>query len=273
MSLLQTDVLVALLVTAMSLIVTMAAEMLWPRRTTSTPVAWRWSNNLALALLTWYVSRTAGLAIVLALARWTQLEQVGLFQQFDAGFWLPLLTLTTVLQFCTYLVHVASHHIPWLWRLHAVHHSDVDVDISTSYRHHPLEPLVSLPLLTPLVLALGISPAVALTHQAIIIFLTIFSHANTRLPQGLDRILRLVVVTPDFHRVHHSSEQRYTNSNYGNQVPWFDYLFGTAKQRSFEQQEHFPLGLEYDREPEATRLDRMLLSPFTSRVDTARRQT
>jgi len=265
------DALIALIITTVSLTITMAAEMVWPRRRASAPAGWRWCNNFGLALLTWFVSRAAGLALLLFLARWTQLEQIGLFQRFDAGFWLPLLTLTTLFQLCTYLFHLAFHHIPWLWRLHAVHHSDVDVDISTSYRHHPLEPLVSLPVLAPLVMALGIAPQVALAHQVFIIFVTVFSHTNVRLPQSIDRVLRRVVVTPDFHRVHHSRERDYTNSNYGNQLPWFDYLFGTAKCRPYDEQEHCPLGLEYDREPGATRLDRMLASPFRARPVSDRR--
>ena len=244
--------LIAAIIAGASLTITIAAEMLWPRRSPSAPVAWRWGNNLGLA----------NVVLILLLADWTTVHRLGLFHQFSSGFWLPLLTLFVTLQFITYLTHIAFHRIPWLWRLHAIHHSDVDVDISTNLRHHPLEPLVFMPVLLTVVTLLGVSFEVALTYQIIGIFLNTFAHTNVRLPPKLDRILNKVLVTPDFHRVHHSSERTYTNSNYGNIVPWFDYLFGTAKSRRFEEHESFELGLEYGRDGASNRVDRMLMAPL-----------
>ena len=104
------------------------------------------------------------------------------------------------------------------------------------------------------------------------ITMTLFSHSNVHLPQGLDRVLRKVILTPDFHRMHHSSEPRFTDSNYGSMVPWFDYLFGTATNRPFEEQADMELGLEYLRQPRDSRLDRMVLLPFTWRRSASARQ-
>ena len=260
----------AIIITAAALTLAIAAEMYRPRRELSAPLGWRWGHNLTLAVLTWYVSHVASLAFILFLARWTQIHQFGLFHDYQGSLWLPLLVMLLVTQFISYVTHLLFHHVPWLWAVHAVHHSDVDVDVSTSFRHHPFEPLVFLPLLTPIVLLLGVPPAAVLGYKIVDIFLTIFSHSNVRLPRGLESTLSRFIVTPDFHRVHHSSESQFTNSNYGNIVPWFDYLFGTARKRDFDSHERFELGLEYARDRRSGRLDRLLLAPF-SRRSTERR--
>jgi len=252
----------ALIITVAALTIAMAAEALWPRRALQSSLSWRWSNNLALALITWYVVHLCNFALVLALTNYTAIHGLGLFHHVDAGFWLPLFTLLVVAELFNYLTHVIFHNVRWLWPLHAVHHSDTDVDISTSYRHHPVEALVFLPLLTPAILVLGVSAEAAFTYQTIHIALTVFSHSNVRLPPLVDRYLRLVIVTPDYHRIHHSSEMYFTNSNYGSIVPWFDYLFGTAKTRDFKDHETMELGLQYNREKSANRVDKMILSPL-----------
>jgi sterol desaturase/sphingolipid hydroxylase (fatty acid hydroxylase superfamily) len=260
--LIDQGMLLALIMTASSLAVWMAGEMFWPRRTLTQPLIWRWSNNLSLAITTGFLSHLATGLMVLAVSQSAALLRIGLFSDQQDAFWLPLLVLLALSQLISYLSHILFHHIRWLWAMHAVHHSDVDVDISTSYRHHPLEPLVFMPIVLPLILFLSVPIAAALTHQAIYIFLSVFSHSNVRLPQKLDSVLRLFVVTPDFHRVHHSSDVEFTNSNYGSIVPWYDYLFGTAKRWDFDEHEHRRLGLEYRREQSDSRLDKMLLAPL-----------
>jgi len=134
----------------------------------------------------------------------------------------------------------------------------VDVDVSTSYRHHPLEPLVFLPIVSPLIILLGIGVGATLAFAVIRISLTIFSHSNISVPESVDRVLNTVIVTPDYHRVHHSRELPYTNSNYGSIVPWFDYLFGTARVREFDSHGEFDLGLDQGRSREDNRVDRMI---------------
>jgi sterol desaturase/sphingolipid hydroxylase (fatty acid hydroxylase superfamily) len=252
------------LFTLCALILCMVLEALFPRRSLRQPLLWRWGNNFSLALVTWYTSVVASSLFVVYAAQFTNSLGFGLLPALNAGPLLSFTILLLVVQLSSYVIHIAFHKIPLLWPLHAIHHSDVEIDISTSYRHHPLEPLVSLPLMVPLVLLLGAPVEVAVTYKALEIFMAVFNHSNLRLPAWLDRILRLVLVTPDFHRLHHCSQRQFTDSNYGGVVPWFDYLFGTASNRPYAEQESMELGLEYQREPADSRLDRMILAPFTA---------
>jgi sterol desaturase/sphingolipid hydroxylase (fatty acid hydroxylase superfamily) len=246
-----------------------AIAMLWeaaiPRRALQQRIIWRWSNNFALSLLSYFITTFASVAFVLWLSRWTQINQLGLFQSVQTPAPVEFLVLLLVSQFLNYLIHIAFHRYSWLWPIHAVHHSDVDVDVTTSYRHHPLEALVSLPVISPLILLLGVPVNVAVTFKVFEISATLFSHSNIRIPEALEKYLRLIILTPDFHRLHHCAEVRHTNSNYGSLLPWFDYLFGTASSRPYHEQENMKLGLDYLREPMDGRLDRLLWEPVLVR--------
>lgn len=239
----------------------MLGESLMPRRELQQGLLWRWTNNLSLCLISRSLTMVVGVAYIMLLSHWVELREIGLFQSVQAPALIQFLVLLLVSQFMSYWVHVAFHKFRWLWPIHAVHHSDVDVDVTTSYRHHPLESLISLPLITPIILLLGIPPEVAVTFKLFEISATLFSHSNIRIPQALEKYLCFVILTPDFHRLHHCSESRYTNSNYGSLLPWFDYLFNTASSRPYDDQEHMELGLEYLREPRDGRLDRLLWEP------------
>ena len=242
----------------------MVLESIIPRRSMRQSILWRWTNNFSLALLTWYIGMVASTLAVFYLVPLLGAPGFGLLPALGAGPVMSFLILLVVVQFVNYLFHRAFHKFPVLWRLHSVHHADVDVDVSTTYRHHPLEQLVSLPVFVPLVLLLGAPVQVAVTYKLMEIALTLLTHSNLKLPATLDKVLRPVVVTPDFHRLHHCADPRYTNSNYGGLVPWFDYLFGTASNRAYADQETMELGLEYRREQTDSRLDRMVLAPFTA---------
>ena len=130
------------------------------------------------------------------------------------------------------------------------------------YRHHPLEPLVGLLLVAPAIVTLGVPLEVAVGYKLFEVAVTLFSHSNIRLPEVLDRQMRRIILTPDFHRLHHCAEPKYTNSKYGSVVPWVDYLFGTASARPYPEQESMTLGLEYLREPGDGRLDCLLAAPL-----------
>ena len=245
--------------------IAMLGESVLPRRTLQQGIVWRWANNFALSLLTNIITVAASVAFVLWLSRWTQINEFGLFQAVHAPAVVVFLVLLLVAQLLSYLIHIAFHHYAWLWPIHAVHHTDVDVDVTTSYRHHPLEALISLPLVSPLILLLGIPPGVAIAYKCFEIGVTLFSHSNIRIPEALEKVLRGVLVTPDFHRLHHCAEMRYTNSNYGSLIPWFDYLFGTASSRAYSVQDTMKVGLDYLREPRDGRLDRLLWEPVLVR--------
>ncbi len=251
------------LVTFVSLASFMLLEALLPRRKLQGSLLWRWGNNFSLALLTWFLSATASALITAGIAQLSAAADFGVLRALGAGPVAAFAVLLFAVQFLNYGVHIAFHKIPFLWPLHAVHHTDIDVDVSTSYRHHPLEPLVSLPLFVPLVLVLGPPVGVAVAYKLFEIAMTVFTHSNVRLPAALDRVLRLVLVTPDFHRLHHCSERKFTDSNYGGVLTCFDYVFRTASDRPAAQQESMELGLEYRREAVDARLDRMLVAPFT----------
>ena len=244
-----------------ALTVAMLWESLAPRRALEGSIVWRWANNFSLSLLSWYVTTVVSTMYVLWLAGWSQINHFGLYQSVSAPFLVMFFTLLLVSQLLSYLVHIAFHKIDWLWPIHAVHHTDVDVDVTTSYRHHPLEALVSLPVIAPIILLLGTPIEVVAVYKIFEITFTIFSHSNIRIPEGLEKYLSRIILTPDFHRLHHCVEERYTNSNYGSLVPWYDYLFGTASSKPYKEQETMELGLEYLREPRDSRLDRLIWAP------------
>ena len=248
-----------------ALVAAMLLEAFAPRRTLESGLAWRWVNNFSLGLVTWYLTTVITALFLVWLARRTEINQYGLFQHLDTHWLVPFIVLLTVSQLINYALHIAFHKVSWLWPIHAVHHLDTDVDVSTSYRTHPLELLVTLPVVAPLILLLGIPAEAALAYQLFHAAVNVFSHSNLYLPSWLDSPLRKVIVTPDFHRLHHCSDRRYTDSNFGTSVPWFDYLFGTATWRPPEQQLTMKLGLEYLRAPGDSRIDRLLVLPFTWR--------
>ncbi len=247
--------------TAIIFAVFMAWEALAPRRALSQNMVWRWMNNFTLSALTWYISVVLGTWFLLWLAGQVTALNIGLLQQSGASMVTIFFVFLLLTQFVSYWLHRAFHHYSWLWPIHAVHHSDVDVDISTSYRHHPLEPLIGLPIAGPVVLILGAPMEVVAAYRLFEVAATVFSHSNIRIPQGLEKVLRWLILTPDFHRLHHCSQPHFTNSNYGSLVPWFDYLLGTARQRPYAEQETMELGLEYLRSPRDGRVDQLLLIP------------
>lgn len=232
-----------------------------PRRVLQGRLMWRWTNNFSLSLVGGYTSVVASTLYLMWLASWTQINHYGLFQAVQAPNAVIFFTLLAVSQFLSYLIHIAFHKIDWLWPLHAVHHSDIDVDVATSYRHHPLEALVIIPFITPVILLLGIPMEVVASYKVFEVAFTVFSHSNIRIPEQLEKYLRRIILTPDFHRLHHCSDGRFTNSNYGSLIPWYDYLFGTASSKPYKEQESMELGLEYLREPRDSRLDRLIWAP------------
>jgi sterol desaturase/sphingolipid hydroxylase (fatty acid hydroxylase superfamily) len=177
-----------------------------------------------------------------------------------------------VLEGLRWFVHWLFHRVPLLWSFHAVHHADTEVDISTSFRHHPGEPLISaLPVLCVMVL-LGASTESLVLYRALDLTWTVWAHTNVSLPARLERALQWVVVTPDFHRAHHFAEQRFTDSHYGSISPWFDYFFKTYTPITSERQASAPLGLDTVTPGEQT-VWGMLLSPLHRRRLRGKRQT
>ena len=176
--------------------------------------------------------------------------------------WVGVVSSVVVLDLAIYLQHVLFHAVPSLWRLHRMHHADLEFDVSTGLRFHPIEILLSMVIKFIVVAALG-APAVAvLIFEVLLNATSMFNHGNVRIPTGLDRMLRWIVVTPDMHRVHHSILSRETNSNFGFNLPWWDRLFGTYRAQPTAGHDGMTIGIEQFREPRELGLDRMLLQPF-----------
>jgi sterol desaturase/sphingolipid hydroxylase (fatty acid hydroxylase superfamily) len=233
-----------------------------PRRRRAFDRGARWPHNLALLALDAALLRIVapGLAVAVALAG--EAAGWGLIPQLGLPGWAGILLAVVLLDLAVYFQHVVFHAVPALWRLHRVHHSDVDFDVTTATRFHPVEMLLSMGIKVAAVAALG-APAVAvLAFEVLLNAAAVFNHANARLPDGLDRWMRRLVVTPDMHRVHHSIVRAERNSNFGFNVPWWDRLFGTYRAQPAGGHEAMTLGDPGFRTRADLRLDRLLAQPL-----------
>lgn len=244
------------------LVVAVLAESAFPRRGEPKRLGYRWANNLGLWILDQInVGWVAAFAAV-CVAWWTEGKNIGLIGSYDLSFWPCLLLAILTFELIAYFFHRALHTVPWLWRIHMVHHSDTDVDFTTTFRSHPLELLTIAPVMVAIVVLLGFPAIVMVAYLLLRQTINIFAHSNIKIPEPMDRILRHFIVTPDFHRLHHCSDRRFTDSNYCVAFPVYDYLFRTATNRPFRDQAAIQLGLEYFRDPADSRIDRLLLMPF-----------
>lgn len=244
----------------------LAAMALWevaaPRRRREIPRLIRWTNNIALVVLDTVILRLTFPILAVGLAVMAEDRGWGLFNNMEWPAWVAIVASMLVLDLAIYLQHVMFHAVPGLWRLHRMHHADLDFDATTGLRFHPLEILISMGIKLAVVAALG-PPAVAvLLFEVILNATALFNHANIDLPRPVDRVLRLFVVTPDMHRVHHSVDPRETNSNYGFNLPWWDRLLGTYVAQPAKGHEDMAIGIEQFRTRRDLWLDRLLVQPL-----------
>jgi sterol desaturase/sphingolipid hydroxylase (fatty acid hydroxylase superfamily) len=243
----------------------MAIETLWPLRAVASTSVWRWINNLALTAVDYAVLLGISPWLALLVVNLVGIENPGLLHKAGASPWVSFVVLLFSLQFAAYWLHRAFHAFPVLWRIHTVHHCDPEVDATTANRHHPLEPILNAVAMLPVVVILGPDPISILGYNILAVAVAVMSHGNFTFGPRLDGLLRRFIVTPDFHRMHHSSERQYTDSNYATVLPVFDYLFRTATRLPTERQKTMQLGLPYFRETRFARLDQMLFIPFMPR--------
>jgi len=189
---------------------------------------------------------------------------MGLFNLFHVPLPLAILLSVLALDLAIYLQHLMFHAVPLFWRLHRMHHADLDFDVTTGARFHPIEIILSMLIKFAVILALGPPAVGVLIFEILLNASSMFNHGNVRIPAAIDRVLRWAVVTPDMHRVHHSIKPRETNSNFGFSLPWWDHLFGTYRAEPQAGHEAMTLGIEQFRSPRELWLDRMLLQPFRS---------
>jgi sterol desaturase/sphingolipid hydroxylase (fatty acid hydroxylase superfamily) len=242
-------------------------ELLAPRRRLTAAKPLRWASNLGLVVLDTVVVRVIFPLGAVGTAIFAQDRGWGLFNNATLPGWLAGVLSFVALDFAIYLQHVLFHAVPVLWRLHMVHHADLDFDVTTGVRFHVLEMLLSMGLKAAAVVMLGAPALAVLVFEIALNATSMFSHANARLPRWLDRVLRLVLVTPEMHRVHHSVHARETNSNFGFNLPWWDYLLGTYRDQPADGHMAMTIGLSQFRdERRAERLHWMLLLPFLGPV-------
>jgi sterol desaturase/sphingolipid hydroxylase (fatty acid hydroxylase superfamily) len=242
-------------------------ERLAPRRPLTQPWTARWLNNLLLVVLNTVVLRLLFPAAAVGLAAVATERDWGLLHQLDWPAWTATLLGVVALDAAIYLQHVLFHAVPVLWRLHRVHHADLDIDVTTGARFHTIEIVLSMLIKFAAILVLGPPVLAVLLFEVLLNATSMFNHGNVRLPQTLDRWLRRVIVTPDMHRVHHSHLEHETNSNFGFNLSCWDRLCGTYRAQPDEGHTGMRIGIDTWRDPaHCTRLDGLLLLPFQGKV-------
>lgn len=245
-------------------------EILLPRRNLLQSKRVRWANNLGLVVLNTVVLRLFFPGAAVGMAAYSAGHGWGLFNQFAVPYWLAVSITVIALDFVIWLQHVTVHAVPALWRLHRVHHADLDYDVTTGARFHPIEIVLSMAIKFAAIIVLGPPVAAVVLFEVLLNATAMFNHGNVRLPSRLDKVLRWVIVTPNMHRVHHSTEPDESNANFGFNFPWWDRLFKTYLHQPRAGHESMTIGVRgYNNPREVTRLDGMLMMPFRPKTSSA----
>lgn len=241
------------------------AESFWPRRELHSAMGTRWLANLSISILCIAIVRLAFPFLMVGAAIWAQAKGIGLFNQWPLDGLTVFIFAMLVLDLGRYALHYMLHRAPLLWRLHRVHHTDRDYDFSTGLRFHPIEALFTTGFDLVLIILLGLPVGAVVVYSLIQLAWAIIAHANVRIPLRMDRVLRLVMVTPDLHRTHHSAEPGESMTNFGGVISLWDRLFGTYKDQPARGHREMHIGLSGHREPKEQRLSRMLVLPFLTK--------
>lgn len=247
---------------------TLALMLLWevlaPRRKLTAPRTVRWFSNLGIVVIDTIVVRLVFFVMVaVGMAEFAATHGWGLLNWLGWPYWLEVIVGVVLLDFAIYLQHIMVHAVPALWRLHRVHHADIDFDATTGLRFHPLEIIVSMLIKFAVIAALGPAVLAVIIFEVVLNAVSIFNHGNVSLPAGLDRVVRWFIVTPDMHRVHHSIRPEETNSNFGFNLTIWDRLLGTYCDQPVDGHDAMTIGIDRFREPAWWRLDKLLLIPFS----------
>ena len=237
-------------------------EALLPRRPLSSQRRPRWFSNLGLGLLNQLLVRLCFPILLFALASFTQQQGWGALNVLGMPQILAIVVSILLLDLLIYAQHRLFHRVNWLWRLHRVHHSDMEFDVTTAVRFHPLEIILSMIIKMCFVVALGAPALAVLIFEVILSATALFNHGNISIPPGLDKLLRRLIVTPDMHRVHHSWTPAETNSNFGFNLSCWDYLFGSYKDQPAQGHLEMTVGLKEYRSQSALSLRALLQQPF-----------
>jgi sterol desaturase/sphingolipid hydroxylase (fatty acid hydroxylase superfamily) len=241
-------------------------EIIAPRRSLITSKATRWVTNLGLVLIDSIAIRLVFPAALIGFAFLFQQRGWGLFNLFGLSYLLNIVLSVLILDLAIYLQHIMFHSVPLLWRLHMVHHTDMDFDVTTGVRFHPIEILLSMGIKVMVVFLIGASPLGVLIFEVLLNGTSMFNHGNVHFSQNIDSIVRLFVVTPEMHRVHHSTIRWETNSNLGFNFPWWDRLFGTYRPQPAKGHLEMIIGLDQYKEANKLTLPWLLVLPFIGKM-------
>lgn len=249
-------------------------EVAAPRRALKLPRTLRWTSNLGLVLLNTVLVRLLFPTAAVSMAALSADKDWGLLHNFAVPFWLAVPLAVIAMDFVIWLQHVMVHAVPALWRLHRVHHADIDYDLTTGTRFHPLEIVLSMGIKFATITLLGAPVLAVVVFEVLLSACATFNHGNIRLPAARDRALRWFLVTPDMHRVHHSVEDDESNSNFGFNLSCWDRLFGTYRAQARAGQLGMTIGIHGHTDPhEVARLPGMLMLPFKGGFDATAKAT
>jgi len=249
------------------LVVMAVWEILAPRRALTVSKTVRWLNNLGIVFLYTILLRLILPTAAVGVALFAEQHGWGLLNYYETPFWLAVTISVVAMDFIIYLQHVLVHAVPALWRLHRLHHADLDYDLTTGARFHPVEIFLSMGIKFATIVVLGPPVVAVIIFEVILNFMAMFNHGNVKLPLGIDRVVRLLLVTPDMHRVHHSIEDDEANSNFGFNLSIWDRLFGTYRDQPRAGHEGMTIGIhKYRDQKDVSWLPGMLLLPFKGKI-------
>jgi sterol desaturase/sphingolipid hydroxylase (fatty acid hydroxylase superfamily) len=265
----QSDGLIRLAIFASVFLAMALVELVWPKRKLIVSKKKRWVTNIGISAAGTVLLRLMAMLAVpvaaIAAAFYAQAHQIGLLNQLAWPQWIKVAVALLALDLAIWAQHLASHKIPIFWRLHQVHHADRDIDVTTAVRFHPVEIGLSMLWKIAVVVPLGASPLAVFLFEVILNACAMFNHANIALPAWFDRVLRLIVVTPDMHRVHHSVLRREHDSNYGFNLSVWDRLFRTYTAQPEAGHQAMTIGLTPYQSEAPTRFGWSLWLPFRSK--------
>jgi len=241
-------------------------ELIAPRRPLITSKAKRWFSNLGLVFIDSFAVRLIFPTALVGFALLVQQRGWGLFNQFELPALLKIVFSVLILDLVIYLQHIMFHVVPLFWRLHMIHHTDMDIDVTTGVRFHPIEIVLSMGIKMMAAILIG-PPAIAVViFEVLLNGTSMFNHGNVRYSQNIDSILRLLVVTPEMHRVHHSTIRWESNCNLGFNFPWWDRIFGTYRPQPAQGHLEMTIGLDQYKDPKKLTLLWLLVLPFIGKL-------
>lgn len=243
-------------------VVVALGEVGFPRRNLTSSKRTRWVSNIGIVVINAIVLRLIFPGAAVGIAVWVSHMGWGLFNNAFVPYWLAVVMSVVLLDFVIYLQHVMFHAVPALWRVHMMHHADLDFDVTTRTRFHPVEIILSMVIKFCAIIVLGAPVLAVIIFEILLNGTSMFNHGNVWIPLGIDRVLRLFVVTPDMHRVHHSVFPMETNSNFGFSLPWWDRFMGTYRAQPTYGHKEMTIGLKPYRDGTRLTLPWMLAMPF-----------